>query len=192
MKLQSSTHTKGFTLIELLVVIAIVAVLAVVVLLTLNPAQLLKQARDSNRVSDLATLKSALALYLADVSSPTLGTTTNCYVHPSSTITAAGCGRFTGGTATGTASNAVDGSGWIPVNFNSISSGAPISVVPVDPVNNASFYYSYRASSSLTYELTAAMESTKYGFGGSGDVVTNDGGNQTSSYEVGTAPGLAL
>ena len=39
----------GFTLIELLVVIAIIAILAVVVILTLNPAQLLAQARDSTR-----------------------------------------------------------------------------------------------------------------------------------------------
>ena len=54
---------KGFTLIELLIVIAIIAILAVVVVLTLNPAELLRQARDSNRISDFATIKSALALY---------------------------------------------------------------------------------------------------------------------------------
>ena len=51
---------KGFTLIEFLVVIAIIAILAVVVVLTLNPAELLRQARDSNRVSDFATFKSAI------------------------------------------------------------------------------------------------------------------------------------
>src|SRR3989338_2108717 len=50
-------NSKGFTLIELLVVIAIIAVLAVAVILTLNPAELLKQARDSTRVSDMSTLK---------------------------------------------------------------------------------------------------------------------------------------
>ena len=184
---------KGFTLIELLVVIAIVAVLAVVVLLTLNPAQLLKQARDSNRISDMATIKSALALYLSDVSSPSLGNTANCYVHPSSTIVSSGCGsRFSASTATGTASNAVDGNGWIPVNFNGISSGAPVSVVPVDPVNSVSYYYAYRASSSLTYELNADMESNKYQAGGSSDVENTDGGNSSTIYEVGTAPGLSL
>ncbi|MBI5221157.1 MAG: prepilin-type N-terminal cleavage/methylation domain-containing protein, partial [Candidatus Liptonbacteria bacterium] len=42
----TSANTKGFTLIELLVVIAIIAILAAVVILTLNPGQLLKQARD--------------------------------------------------------------------------------------------------------------------------------------------------
>ena len=58
---------KGFTLIELLIVIAIIAILAVVVVLTLNPAELLRQARDSNRISDFATIKSALSLYAEDV-----------------------------------------------------------------------------------------------------------------------------
>src|SRR5271154_2180592 len=75
-------NRKGFTLIELLVVIAIIAVLAVVVILSLNPAELLRQARDSNRVSDMATFKSAIALYLADVASPSLvgSTTALCYM----------------------------------------------------------------------------------------------------------------
>ena len=70
--MKSRIHSRAFTLIELLVVIAIVAVLAVTVILTLNPAQLLRQARDSNRTQDLATLKSAISLYLADVASPSL------------------------------------------------------------------------------------------------------------------------
>src|ERR1039457_302059 len=56
----------AFTLIELLVVIAIIAILAVVVVLTLNPAQLLAQSRDATRVSDMATLNSALSLYQID------------------------------------------------------------------------------------------------------------------------------
>ena len=45
----------AFTLIELLVVIAILAILAVVVVLVLNPAELLKQSRDANRLSDMQT-----------------------------------------------------------------------------------------------------------------------------------------
>ncbi|MGC9603563.1 MAG: type II secretion system protein, partial [Minisyncoccia bacterium] len=41
----------GFTLIELLVVIGILGTLATAVVLVLNPAQLLAQARDSTRLS---------------------------------------------------------------------------------------------------------------------------------------------
>lgn len=57
---------RAFTLIELLVVIAIIAILSVVVVLSLNPAETLRQSRDSNRVSDLDTLTHALSLYQAD------------------------------------------------------------------------------------------------------------------------------
>src|SRR5574343_2101828 len=58
---------KGFTLIELLVVIAILAILATVIVVIINPGELLKQARDTTRISDLAALNSAIALYLSDV-----------------------------------------------------------------------------------------------------------------------------
>src|SRR3989344_4406163 len=64
---------KGFTLIELLVVIAILAVLATAVVIILNPAELLKQGRDSTRLSDLAALQSSIALYLSDNVNPGIG-----------------------------------------------------------------------------------------------------------------------
>ena len=185
-----SKNAKGFTLIELLVVIGIVVVLSVVVLLTLNPAQLLRQARDSTRVSDLGTLKSALALYLADVSSPTLGDTAKCYV---STTTSPGtfCLVFAAGTVTtssAASSSLVNGQGWVPVDFTGISSGAPISALPLDPVNTASLFYAYRANTStLVYELDTILESTKYI-----PLMTTDGGNSSTVFEVGTDPGLDL
>src|ERR1035441_2083464 len=85
---------KGFTLIELLVVIAIIAVLAVVVVLTLNPGQLLMQARDSSRLSDLANLQTAMNLYVTDSAingATSLGSSSVTYVSvpdPSATTTA--------------------------------------------------------------------------------------------------------
>ena len=90
----NTNSKKGFTLIELLVVIAIVAVLSVVVVLTLNPAELLKQARDSTRIADMSTYKSAISLYLTDVTSPSLGSSTipRCYAHASSSATL--CNRY--------------------------------------------------------------------------------------------------
>lgn len=44
---------KSFTLIELLIVIGILTVLAVAVVLVLKPTDLVKQARDATRMSDL-------------------------------------------------------------------------------------------------------------------------------------------
>lgn len=54
---------RGFTLIELLVVIAIVGVLAAVVLIAINPAKRLAQARDSGRKSDIGQIATAAQAY---------------------------------------------------------------------------------------------------------------------------------
>lgn len=85
MKTKKKSKKKGFTLIELLVVIAIIAILSVVVVLTLNPAEMLRRSRDSNRASDLSIIKTAISLYLADVSSTAMGTSNTCYAGYSGT-----------------------------------------------------------------------------------------------------------
>jgi prepilin-type N-terminal cleavage/methylation domain-containing protein len=185
----------GFTLIELLVVIAIIAILAVVVVLTLNPAELLRQARDSNRVSDLATIKSAESLFEADVSTSSvnaLGTPGWAF---SATTTTGLTTTSTGGWAfasadvtsgvSSTASRVVTGQGWIPTNLSAISSGAPIGSWPVDPVNNASFTYVFVASGTV-FKIDSMMESAKYKTGGPADVETGDGGNSIYVYEQGS------
>ena len=174
---------KGFTLIELLVVIALIAVLAVAVVLALNPAELLKQGRDSTRISDLANINSALSLYLVDVASPSMGTNANCYVHASSGATLANCQtRFTGVTAiSSTPSQAVNGTGWIPVNLSAISSGSPLPRYPIDPTNNATYYYAFRPSTTAGfYEINAILESLKYI-----PQMATDGGSSSTVYEVG-------
>jgi prepilin-type N-terminal cleavage/methylation domain-containing protein len=85
----NNERPRGFTLIELLVVIAIIAILSIVVVLTLNPAEMLRRSHDSNRVSDLSTIKTAIGLYLADASSTSMGTSTVCYVQQSAAGTMA-------------------------------------------------------------------------------------------------------
>jgi prepilin-type N-terminal cleavage/methylation domain-containing protein len=188
---------KGFTLIELLVVIAIIAILSVVVILTLNPAELLRQSRDSNRVSDLSVTKSAVAFYLASVTSNIfIGTSTVLNIADiSGTSTAAASSTFatTAATTTTSTSRQVNGTGWIPINFNAITAGgSPLAQEPVDPLFNPSsgnpnFFYAYIASSSgLVFKMDAHMESSKYGKGGTNDVVSTDGGTDSSSYEQGT------
>lgn len=67
---------KGFTLLELLIVITILAVLSVAVVIIINPAETIKKARDTQRISDLATLKTAISLYTSSVANPFLGSTT--------------------------------------------------------------------------------------------------------------------
>jgi prepilin-type N-terminal cleavage/methylation domain-containing protein len=184
---------KGFTLIELLVVIAIIAVLSVVVILTLNPAELLRQSRDSNRISDLSVTKSAIAFYLASVTSPVIGSSTKCYIGDAAATTSCGVFATTTTSVVSSTVRKIDGMGWLPINFNSITAGgSPLAQLPADPLFNptqgqTTYFYAYAASSTgLVFKLDAHMESTKYGNGGSSDVVSTDGGYDNNSYEVGT------
>jgi len=191
--MDTNKNRSSFTLIELLVVLALVAILSVVVVMTLNPAELLKQARDSNRLSDLATINTALNLFSTDVTSGFMGTSTVVYVSlPSTTSTCSNLGLPT--LPTGYTYNCVtsqnlrntDGTGWIPVNFNRISSNSPISQLPIDPTNTTStrLYYTYTPGGS--WELNATVEASKNKLGGSNDLVSKDGGSATSLYEIGT------
>jgi prepilin-type N-terminal cleavage/methylation domain-containing protein len=180
------SQKKGFTLIELLVVIAIVAILAVVVVLTLNPAELLKQARDSNRISDLNTVKSAISIYLADVAAPSLGAVGTCYLSASTTNSLTSCGfQGTYATVVSSTNRGVTGGGWMPVTFSSISSGAPFGQLPVDPTAGNAYVYRYVASTtSNTFKLMATLESAKYLAAGS--AASTDGGASSTAYEAGT------
>jgi prepilin-type N-terminal cleavage/methylation domain-containing protein len=173
---------KGFTLVELLVVIAILAVLAVAVVVVLNPAELLKQARDSTRISDLAALNSAIALYFADVAPSTMTAATKCTVGTS----------FPGGgiACSASTSTVVTGTGWLAINFTSISSGSPLARLPLDPINLGSLFYAAKVSSTVgAYELNANMESVKYSSTSASEVVsiTKDGGDTAGWYEVGSS-----
>lgn len=57
---------RGFTLIELLIVVALIAALAVGVFVALNPAQRLRDGRDSRRTSDVDTILSAVHASIVD------------------------------------------------------------------------------------------------------------------------------
>lgn len=107
----------GFTLIELLVTIAILAVLATVTVVVINPGELLKQSRDATRLEDLALIKRAIGLYLAD-GTPLPFTTSVYRVSSQSSI-----------------DSNIDGTGWVPLDFTLLSFGSPISRLPLDPQN---------------------------------------------------------
>jgi len=195
----------AFTLIELLVVIAIIAILSIVVVLTINPAEMLRQSRDSQRISDLSTLRSAISLYLVDSAAPNLASSTagygGCYLSTtgSNATSAARCGIFTSN-YTNVSSSVTnyrknDSTGWLPVNFSQITLSSPLSSLPVDPLNNLANYYAYAATTTngaYYFEIDTFMESKKYGANGTNDVVTTDGGDNNTAYEIGNKPGLNL
>lgn len=226
-------RNKGFTLVELLIVITILVILGIFIILLINPAEILAKSRDSQRISDLATLKGAMQLYLTDTTTDlTSFMSTNCATsipipdtntagrnkiyaslkkQPNSTAVAANkySGKF--GDAGDAARRKNDGTGWMPVNFTTVGSGAPVESIPTDPSADLSAdasaswtdllvarYYRfgcYSNSGKFEYEFDAGLESGTWGPAatGAGNKGANDGGNANSGgttaqnvrYEVG-------
>jgi len=187
----SDRSIKSFTLVELLIVIAILAVLAAAVVIVLNPAELLAQARDSQRISDLESLKKSVDIFIVDNPTVSLGTESRVYI--SLPDTASNCPNLTAtlpSLPSGwqyvcvTAANLrnTNGTGWVPINFNNIYGGSLIPYLPIDPQNDSSLtkYYQYIPGTS-TFELTALMESEKQS-----KAAAKDGGIDAGRLEVGS------
>ena len=188
---------RGFTLIELLIVIAILAILATIVLIVINPVQMFAQARDSQRVNDAATLSHATALYLTTVTSPDLhgGQSSGaCSTHYWASRSN-GANNFTGSKSAllqgNSVTRAIDGTGWVPVPFSAISGGSPLSTLPIDPINDLTYYYTYACDNTKKqFEYHINLESERYKNGGDDDMESTDGGSNVDVYEVGNVPGL--
>ena len=195
---------------ELLIVIGIMAVLATAATIVLNPAQLLAQARDSQRISDMDALKAALSLYLSDVSVPYLietGQGLNCPTYQYTNVPAGAStssfsvARSNPANAASSTARSVGGSGWLPVNFSAISGGSPLAVLPIDPTGSGNNIYRYACDQTAkSFELNACLESSKYmvkmgedgGDKPASGAVTAGCGNiaTTGFYEVGTVLNL--
>lgn len=57
----------------------------------------------------------------------------------------------------------VDGTGWVPISFKSISVGSPFNSLPQDPISQTStgLYYTY-VTNGTQYEVNGVLESQKY------------------------------
>lgn len=193
--MKSKIMSKGFTLLELIIVIGILAVLGAVSVLVLNPAQLFAQARDSQRISDLASVQAAIGLYLSTATSPAIAAAGPFCTVGALTVFSDAC--------TTRDLYGVDNTGWVAINLGGTQGGSPLSTLPKDPTNDSTYFYAFKGdTTNLTFELNGRLESTKFR-----DKMTTDGGNKntcgtdygttvttrdTCYYEVGTEPGLAL
>ena len=187
----------GFTLMEVLIVIGIVAVVATIVVFVINPGELLKRTRDSSRLSDIEIINKAIGVY--SIEGTSFGSSSVVYVSiPDASSTCSNLGLpaldspWTYGCSTQGNYQKMDGSGWIPLDFDSISIKRPMSHLPVDPVNTVAgdLYYTYvKGSWKLTARLEAARNIEKMdGDGGTDDSRMEKGNNLTLGPPVSSAP----
>ncbi len=175
----------SFSLIELIITISILGLLSSITLFILNPTTITDSLQDHKRVSDLNNIAKAMD-YLDAVSMnmTDLGNTNIVYLSlPDNTSST--CGSYirpslpegyTYSCKNSTDYRKNDGTGWIPVALREIDNTSLISTLPVDPVNNGIYYYSYFPGG--LFELTSLLTQAR-------DASINDGGLSTTLYEVG-------
>ena len=183
-------------MIELLIALGILALISTIVVLIINPTQLVAQARDAQRVSDLKRIDTAIQLNRNSLDETLIGydtlpdnivyvslpdtnsiLTDNCGTSGEYSLPALTTGWQYRCVASLTNLRKIDGNGWIPVTFTSVSTN-PLLSLPVDPVNNSNYYYAYTKSNGSA----TVIESNKY----VNEVASIDGGTQDNYFE--TAP----
>jgi hypothetical protein len=164
-----------------------------IIIITLNPSEILKQTRDTKRISNLKSLNNALSIFQATKPTTNMGTSSIVYISiPDSDSTCTNLGLPTLPTGyqyqCSTTANyrKTDGTGWIPVNFDSLDIGSPLSSLPIDPTNTTSTNLFYTYSTGNSWELNAILESSKQKLSGGDDKTSVDGGDSYSTYEIGT------
>jgi len=164
---------KAFTLVELLIVIAIIGILAVTLMVSLNPAEAQKKARDAKRMKDATTIQGIIEQLIND----------------GITITATSLGAAAGvnSTAAGNVTGQACGSSWLGQSVCQYAS-----TVPVDPRNGTTgtcvggatlttCTMQYRARVSGTdYEINVRQESVS-----NAGKVTGDGGDAVAGIDGG-------
>ncbi len=184
----------SFTLVELLIVIGILAILTAVIVVILNPAELLKQARDSQRIQDLTAIEHTLQLLETQDPDVFVGISTSVVYISIPDPTSASCIGLSlpalpaGYTNYACVTDAdelrkADGNGWIPINFNTTFSSLP--TLPVDPINSVSQGLYYTMVMGGSFEVNALLESNKYR-----PQASSDGGDSFSVFERGNNKAL--
>ncbi|MBU6500330.1 MAG: prepilin-type N-terminal cleavage/methylation domain-containing protein [Patescibacteria group bacterium] len=128
----------GFTLIEMLIVVAIIAILASIVLLGLGPARI--SSRDARRIADMRQVQGLIEQYYNDCNSYPGGPSTNSNCTKQGLITPN------------------DSTSWTKLQtaLNNVVSSVTL---PLDPINNATNFYSYASTGGGTgYVLRTLLE----------------------------------
>lgn len=161
LKIRKLKNQQGVTFIEILIVLALILIAMSVVYMSINPLEAKKRGRDEKRISDLNVLDSAISEYVLDNGSyPDTANVTRT----SSTLPTGSEGPLYN----------VTGQGWISQNMSNY-----MVKLPVDPINDATYHYSYRHTDTA-YELNAVLE---YNI----ELSQDDNGNDSGVYEIGNS-----
>ncbi|MBI4036292.1 type II secretion system protein [Candidatus Daviesbacteria bacterium] len=165
----------GFTLMELVVVICVLIILLAAAWWVVNPFEQAKRKRDIDRLADLTNLQQAINIAVQE--STTSGAAVLC--KPT------GAYPCSGSSSSSTSVTSVsDGNGWVKVDLSSQKS-VSIPTLPVDPINNEAFHYTYCADKDA-YEINATLESDQFKVKMIGDGGNENSKDNTGRYEVGT------
>lgn len=148
---------KGFTYVELIIVLAILLVLLTLISILIDPLSQVKKSRDEKRLADMTTLERAINEFVL-----------NNKRYPDSEDTL----RVSTSLPSGSLGLSNANLGWI---YDDLS--GYLEKQPLDPLNNAEFFYSYMHSST-GYEINVRLEFFT-------DEMVNDGGDRDDLYEIG-------
>ena len=172
---------KAFTLVELLIVIGIIGILAVVLLVTLNPAEAQRKARDAKRIKDASTLQVVMEQAVSD----------SLIANGDPITLTAGVNSGADPVADRKSQDVCEATNWLKINICNYAKSAPM-----DPLNGYSttvaneasaVYPTYRVRvSGIDYEINVRQESAGNAKKLSGD--TSALGASSKWFEIASGP----
>lgn len=173
MLINRENRKRGFTLLELLVVMSIVIVLVGLVLFIIDPVQIQRGNRDSERLADLANLNNAISNAVKDASDSAEAILCKGSAYP--------CSGSSYPADENTQKN--DGTGWIKVDLTEASPA--IQSLYIDPTNDSVFHFSYCADND-NWELNTTLESEREKARMVEDQGDQNAVDTSGKYEIGT------